>query len=122
MQGLILPAVVVAVLALIVLVSAVHIVQQYERAVVFRSGRVTGEKRPGLVAVVPFINVVRKESFRDPLLVPANRGSSQDGATFGQWPCESRRGAYGTGCGMTRLGLWRTCAVRGLAGDAEAGA
>jgi len=64
MQGLIVAVVVVGVLALIILVAAVHIVQQYEKAVVFRFGRVTGEKGPGLVAVVPFINVIRKVSFR----------------------------------------------------------
>jgi regulator of protease activity HflC (stomatin/prohibitin superfamily) len=56
--------VVVVVVALIVLASAFHIVQQYEKGVVFRFGRVTGEKGPGLVAIVPFVNVLRKVSFR----------------------------------------------------------
>jgi regulator of protease activity HflC (stomatin/prohibitin superfamily) len=64
MTGLVLGIIVVLVIALIVLASAVHIVQQYERAVVFRFGRVTGEKGPGLVAIVPFVNVLRKVSFR----------------------------------------------------------
>ena len=61
---LIIAVIVVVVLAVIVLVAALHVVQQYERAVVFRFGRVTGEKGPGLVAMVPFINVLRKVSFR----------------------------------------------------------
>jgi regulator of protease activity HflC (stomatin/prohibitin superfamily) len=39
-------------------------VRQYEKAVVFRFGRVIGEKDPGLVVIVPFINVLRKVSFR----------------------------------------------------------
>jgi regulator of protease activity HflC (stomatin/prohibitin superfamily) len=56
--------VVVVVVALIVFASAFHIVQQYEKGVVFRFGRVTGEKGPGLVAIVPFVNVLRKVSFR----------------------------------------------------------
>jgi regulator of protease activity HflC (stomatin/prohibitin superfamily) len=57
--------IIVVVLILVVfLASAVHIVQQYERGVVFRFGRVTGEKEPGLVALVPIINVLRKVSFR----------------------------------------------------------
>jgi regulator of protease activity HflC (stomatin/prohibitin superfamily) len=43
---------------------AVHIVQQYEKGVVFRFGRVVGEKNPGLVLIVPFVNVLRKVSFR----------------------------------------------------------
>jgi regulator of protease activity HflC (stomatin/prohibitin superfamily) len=64
MGGLIIGVIVVVVLAFVVLVAAFHIVQQYERAVVFRFGRVTGEKGPGLVAIVPFINVLRKVSFR----------------------------------------------------------
>jgi regulator of protease activity HflC (stomatin/prohibitin superfamily) len=64
MGPLILGVIVVVVLALVVLAAALHIVQQYERAVVFRFGRVTGEKGPGLVAIVPFVNVLRKVSFR----------------------------------------------------------
>lgn len=56
--------VIVVVVVLIFLASAVHIVQQYERGVVFRFGRVTGEKGPGLVALVPIVNVLRKVSFR----------------------------------------------------------
>jgi regulator of protease activity HflC (stomatin/prohibitin superfamily) len=63
MGALIIGLIVVVVLALVVLIAAFHIVQQYERAVVFRFGRVTGEKGPGLVAIVPFI-VLRKVSFR----------------------------------------------------------
>jgi regulator of protease activity HflC (stomatin/prohibitin superfamily) len=64
MAALIIGVIVVVVLAVIVLAAALHIVQQYERAVVFRFGRVTGEKGPGLVAIMPFINVLRKVSFR----------------------------------------------------------
>jgi regulator of protease activity HflC (stomatin/prohibitin superfamily) len=64
MTGVIVALVVVVVVALIVLASAFHIVQQYEKGVVFRFGRVTGEKGPGLVAIVPFVNVLRKVSFR----------------------------------------------------------
>jgi regulator of protease activity HflC (stomatin/prohibitin superfamily) len=64
MTGLIVGIVAVVVVALIVLASALHIVQQYEKGVVFRFGRVTGEKGPGLVAIVPFVNVLRKVSFR----------------------------------------------------------
>jgi regulator of protease activity HflC (stomatin/prohibitin superfamily) len=64
MTGLIVGIVVVVVLALIVLALALHIVQQYEKGVVFRFGRVIGEKEPGLVAIVPIVNVLRKVSFR----------------------------------------------------------
>lgn len=64
MAGLIVGIVVAVVLVLIFLVLAVHIVQQYEKGVVFRFGRVVGEKDPGLVIIVPFVNVLRKVSFR----------------------------------------------------------
>ena len=64
MVGLIIGIIAVAVIGLILLAAALHIVQQYERAVVFRFGRVIGERQPGLVVVAPFINVLRKVSFR----------------------------------------------------------
>jgi regulator of protease activity HflC (stomatin/prohibitin superfamily) len=62
--GLIAGIAVVVVLALILLALAVRIVQQYEKGVLFRFGRVIGEKAPGLVVIVPFVNVLRKVSFR----------------------------------------------------------
>jgi regulator of protease activity HflC (stomatin/prohibitin superfamily) len=63
-EGLIAGVIIVGILGLIVLALALHIVRQYEKAVVFRFGRVIGEKDPGLVVIVPFINVLRKVSFR----------------------------------------------------------
>jgi len=57
--------IVVACLALLVaLAFALHVVHQYERGVVFRFGRVIGEKAPGLVFLMPVINVLRKVSLR----------------------------------------------------------
>jgi hypothetical protein len=50
MTGLIIGIVV----AVIALASTLHIVQQYERGVVFCFRRVIGEKQPGLLALVPF--------------------------------------------------------------------
>ncbi len=65
MVGLIVGIVVaVVVLGLVLLAGALHIVRQYEKGVVFRFGRVIGEKQPGLVVIAPFINVLRKVSFR----------------------------------------------------------
>ena len=64
MGGLIAGLVIVGVLALILLALALHVVHQYERGVVFRFGRVIGEKVPGLVIIVPIINVLRKVSLR----------------------------------------------------------
>ena len=64
MQGLITAIVLVGVAALILLALALHIVHQYERGVVFRFGRVVGEKAPGLVVIMPIVNVLRKVSLR----------------------------------------------------------
>ena len=64
MGGLVVGLVVGVIVALIVLALTFHIVEQYEKGVVFRFGRVIGEKGPGLVAIVPFVNVLRKVSFR----------------------------------------------------------
>jgi regulator of protease activity HflC (stomatin/prohibitin superfamily) len=45
-----------AVLLLVVLVMAIRIVPEYQRLVVFRLGRLLGEKGPGLVLLIPFID------------------------------------------------------------------
>jgi regulator of protease activity HflC (stomatin/prohibitin superfamily) len=47
MAGLIAGTVVAVVLTVVFFTLAVHIVQQYEKGVVFRFGRVVGEKSPG---------------------------------------------------------------------------
>jgi len=64
MRALITAIVIVGIAGLIVLALALHIVHQYERGVVFRFGRVTGEKAPGLVVILPIVNVLRKVSLR----------------------------------------------------------
>ncbi len=64
MQALVAVAVLVGIVVLIGLALALHIVHQYERGVVFRFGRVVSEKAPGLVVIVPIVNVMRKVSLR----------------------------------------------------------
>ncbi|MDP8988110.1 MAG: slipin family protein [Actinomycetota bacterium] len=44
------------VVALAVVVSAVRIVAEYERGVIFRLGRVTGPKGPGLFFIIPIVD------------------------------------------------------------------
>jgi regulator of protease activity HflC (stomatin/prohibitin superfamily) len=57
--------VVLALVALAGLASAVRILKQYERGVLFRLGRVKGEARgPGLIAYVPFVDRVHRVSLR----------------------------------------------------------
>jgi regulator of protease activity HflC (stomatin/prohibitin superfamily) len=55
MTGIIL-AVIIVVLLLILLPSTVKIVQEYERGVIFRLGRLTGAKGPGLFLIIPFVD------------------------------------------------------------------
>src|SRR2546423_6648990 len=50
--------------ALIVLLLSLRIVKQYEEGVLFRLGRVVGQKKPGLVRIVPVIDVLRRVSLR----------------------------------------------------------
>jgi regulator of protease activity HflC (stomatin/prohibitin superfamily) len=56
--------VVIAVLALIAFSLSLRIVKQYEEGVLFRLGRVLGVKAPGLVFIVPVIDVLRRVSLR----------------------------------------------------------
>jgi regulator of protease activity HflC (stomatin/prohibitin superfamily) len=56
-------AVFVAIVALIV-VSGIKIVQEYQRAVVFRLGRAVGVRGPGVVIIIPFIETMRRVDLR----------------------------------------------------------
>jgi regulator of protease activity HflC (stomatin/prohibitin superfamily) len=62
--------IVVIVLVVVVLVglllSSVHVIKQYERAVKFRLGRVVGDHAvgPGLIAIVPLIDRISRVSLR----------------------------------------------------------
>jgi regulator of protease activity HflC (stomatin/prohibitin superfamily) len=54
---------------LILLVSAVRILWQYERGVVFRFGKMRGERGPGLNLIIPFIDKMVKVDMRVETLV-----------------------------------------------------
>ena len=45
----------IAVVVIIILKSAVYVLQEYERGVVFFLGRLSGTRGPGLVIIIPFI-------------------------------------------------------------------
>src|SRR6202034_3041090 len=64
MAGLVVGIIAAVIVLIIAVALTIHVVQQYERGVVFRFGRVVGEKQPGLAIIVPFMNVLRKVSFR----------------------------------------------------------
>ena len=56
--------VVALVLVLLGLALSVRIVQQYEKGVLFRLGRVIGVREPGLRLIIPVIDVLRRVSLR----------------------------------------------------------
>jgi len=71
----------VAFLVIIFLVSAIKIVPEYKRVVVFRLGRCVGAKGPGLVLLIPFVDrpvsVDLREQVRE---IPAQQSITQDNA------------------------------------------
>jgi len=55
---------ILVVLALILLMAAVKVVQEYERGVIFRLGRLIGAKGPGLFFIIPGIDRMMKIDLR----------------------------------------------------------
>ncbi|WP_264006351.1 SPFH domain-containing protein, partial [Mycolicibacterium sphagni] len=56
--------VVVCILVLLAVAMSVRIVKQYEDGVLFRLGRVVGERAPGLRLIIPFVDVLHRISLR----------------------------------------------------------
>ena len=58
------PLIILIILGVIFLLAAIKIIPEYERAVVFRLGRVIGAKGPGLIIIIPIIDRIVKVSLR----------------------------------------------------------
>jgi regulator of protease activity HflC (stomatin/prohibitin superfamily) len=56
--------VVLAALLLLGMALAVRIIKQYEQGVLFRLGRVIGERQPGFRMLIPFVDVLHRVSLR----------------------------------------------------------
>ncbi|HEB83702.1 MAG TPA: slipin family protein, partial [Bacteroidetes bacterium] len=56
--------VVVLIIGFLLLASAIRVVKEYDRLVIFRLGRLIGVKGPGLVLIIPIIDQVRLVSTR----------------------------------------------------------
>lgn len=56
--------IILAIFALIVLFSAIKILREYERGVIFRLGRLIDQKGPGLILLIPFIDRMVKIDLR----------------------------------------------------------
>ena len=54
----------VLLLALIVLAQAIRILREYERAVIFRLGKLLGTKGPGLIFLIPIVDRMVKMDLR----------------------------------------------------------
>jgi len=68
---------------LILLASAIKILQEYERGVVFRLGRLVGVRGPGLVIIVPLIDRLLRVSLRVVTLdVPAQDVITKDNVSI----------------------------------------
>ena len=83
---------VVAVAIAYILLSAIKIVQEYERGVIFRLGRLVGAKGPGLFFIIPLIDRMVKVDLRTITLdIPSQEAITQDNVTVrvnavGWWP------------------------------------
>lgn len=58
------PLIVFIAIVALILISAVKILLEYERGVVFRLGRIVGARGPGFIFIIPFIEKIVKVSLR----------------------------------------------------------
>ncbi len=56
--------VILGIFLLVILASAVRILNEYERGVIFRLGRIIATKGPGLILLIPIIDKIQKVSLR----------------------------------------------------------
>jgi regulator of protease activity HflC (stomatin/prohibitin superfamily) len=74
---------IVGIVILIILGLSIRIVNQYERGVVFRLGKVIGVKDPGLRLIIPLVDRMVKPSLRIVTMpIPAQKIITQDNVTI----------------------------------------
>jgi regulator of protease activity HflC (stomatin/prohibitin superfamily) len=56
--------IVIVILVVMFLASAIRVLNEYERGVVFRLGRIAGAKGPGIILLIPLIDRMQKVSLR----------------------------------------------------------
>jgi len=75
--------IIVVIFLLLLLASAIKILPEYQRIVVFRLGRLLGIKGPGLVFIIPIIDQVVKMDLRERVRdVPKQRVVTKDNVTI----------------------------------------
>lgn len=71
------------IIVLVIALSAIKVVQEYERGVIFRLGRFAGAKGPGLFFIIPLVDRMQKVDLRTVTLdVPAQEAISRDNVTL----------------------------------------
>src|SRR5207245_11741668 len=74
---------VLAIVLFLVVTAAVKIVQEYERGVIFRLGRLVDARGPGFFLLIPFVETMRKVDLRIVTLeVPAQEAITRDNVTI----------------------------------------
>jgi regulator of protease activity HflC (stomatin/prohibitin superfamily) len=64
MKAFIIVVVVVLLVVLLLFAMSVRVVKQYEQGVLFRFGRVVGERQPGFRLIIPFVDIMHRVSLR----------------------------------------------------------
>lgn len=83
MTPLIIVAVIVFLFLLIVLSATIKIVQEYERGVVFRLGRLVGPRGPGIILLIPFVERMVKVDLRTLTMdIPVQEVITRDNVTI----------------------------------------
>jgi len=73
---------IVALVLFMLLTRSIKIVQEYERGVIFRLGRLMGARGPGLIFIIPGAESMRKVDLRIVTLeVPAQEAITRDNVT-----------------------------------------
>jgi regulator of protease activity HflC (stomatin/prohibitin superfamily) len=81
-EALVIVLVVIIVFLAMVAFSAIKVVQEYERGVVFRLGRLVGPRGPGLILLIPFIERMQKVDLRTVTMdIPAQEVITKDNVT-----------------------------------------
>src|SRR5215210_8408052 len=74
--------IVIVIFLLIIASAAVKVVQEYERGVVFRLGRLMGPRGPGLILLIPFVERMAKVDLRTVTMdIPAQEVITRDNVT-----------------------------------------
>ncbi|NIW45513.1 MAG: SPFH/Band 7/PHB domain protein [Gammaproteobacteria bacterium] len=73
----------IGLVGVVLLATAIRIVPEYQRLVIFRLGRSMGEKGPGLVFLIPIIDMARKVDLREQVReIPHQTSITKDNAAI----------------------------------------